>query len=63
MGLRQVYINKVLKEQYKLQTMVYIFGRPFRTSLPALILTPHSASLHVRLKSFVPSGHLRNISY
>ncbi|OAV68048.1 hypothetical protein Barb4_02224 [Bacteroidales bacterium Barb4] len=27
-----------------------------------LSLTPHSASLHVRLKSLAPSGHLRNIT-
>ncbi|OAV72167.1 hypothetical protein Barb4_00100 [Bacteroidales bacterium Barb4] len=27
-----------------------------------LALTPHSALLHVGLKSFAPLGHLRNIS-
>ncbi|OAV71474.1 F-ATPase subunit 6 [Bacteroidales bacterium Barb4] len=36
-----------------------LFGRPFRTFLSALPLTPHSASLHVGLKSAVPSGLLR----
>ncbi|OAV69080.1 hypothetical protein Barb4_01860 [Bacteroidales bacterium Barb4] len=46
--------------------MIYkhiILGRPFRTSLMVSSLTPHSASLHVGLKSLAPSGHLRNISY
>ncbi|OAV71716.1 hypothetical protein Barb4_00469 [Bacteroidales bacterium Barb4] len=60
MGLRQVPINKVLKERYKLQTMIYnaIYIRSpfFRTSLSASSLTPHSASLYMGLKSFAPSG-------
>ncbi|OAV74296.1 hypothetical protein Barb7_02218 [Bacteroidales bacterium Barb7] len=38
-----------------------IFSRSFRTSLIVSSLTPHSATLHVGLKSFAPSGHLRNI--
>ncbi|OAV70205.1 hypothetical protein Barb4_01517 [Bacteroidales bacterium Barb4] len=51
--------------------MIYkhiIFDRPFRTSLMVSSLTPHSASrraasLYVGLKSFAPSGHLRNNNY
>ncbi|OAV69849.1 hypothetical protein Barb4_01585 [Bacteroidales bacterium Barb4] len=64
-SLRQGHINKVLKERYKRQTMVYkayTFGRPFRTFLTVFpLLTPHSAALHVGLKSLAPSGHLRSI--
>ncbi|OAV74129.1 hypothetical protein Barb7_02414 [Bacteroidales bacterium Barb7] len=33
-----------------------------RTPLPLLPITPHSATLHVGLKSFVLSGHFCNIS-
>ncbi|OAV64836.1 Peptidyl-dipeptidase dcp [Bacteroidales bacterium Barb6XT] len=40
-----------------------LFGRPFRTFLTVSHLTPHSASLHMGLKSFVPLELLRNISY
>ncbi|OAV64290.1 hypothetical protein Barb4_04260 [Bacteroidales bacterium Barb4] len=43
-------------------TMQYIFGRPFRTSLSASFLTPHSATLHMGLKSFAPFGASANIS-
>ncbi|OAV69352.1 hypothetical protein Barb6XT_00527 [Bacteroidales bacterium Barb6XT] len=58
-GVKDDIIKVVLKGQYKPQTMVYntyIFGRPFRTSLSASLLTPHSATLHVGLKSPVPFG-------
>ncbi|OAV75235.1 hypothetical protein Barb7_01153 [Bacteroidales bacterium Barb7] len=34
----------------------------FQNSLMMLFLAPHSAALHVGLKSLAPSGHLRNIS-
>ncbi|OAV71969.1 hypothetical protein Barb4_00255 [Bacteroidales bacterium Barb4] len=37
---------------------VVLSGLPYRYHL----LTPHSALLHVGLKSFAPSGHLHNIS-
>ncbi|OAV70088.1 hypothetical protein Barb4_01528 [Bacteroidales bacterium Barb4] len=36
------------------------FGRPCRTYLPTSSLTPHSATLHVGLKSLAPLGHLHN---
>ncbi|OAV68744.1 hypothetical protein Barb6_02086 [Bacteroidales bacterium Barb6] len=36
--------------------MHYIFGRPFRAFLTVFPLTPHSASLHVGLKSVVSLG-------
>ncbi|OAV67146.1 hypothetical protein Barb6_02410 [Bacteroidales bacterium Barb6] len=39
-----------------------LFGRPFRASLMMSSLTPHSALLHVGLKSLIPTGLLRNIS-
>ncbi|OAV75885.1 hypothetical protein Barb7_00465 [Bacteroidales bacterium Barb7] len=57
----------MLKAQYKIQAMTHyvlhtLFGRPFRTFPTVLPLTPHSASLHVGLKSIAPSGHLHNIS-
>ncbi|OAV72942.1 hypothetical protein Barb6_00690 [Bacteroidales bacterium Barb6] len=39
------------------------FHRSFRTLLTVLTLTPHSAALHVGLKSLAPSRHLHNISY
>ncbi|OAV69329.1 hypothetical protein Barb4_01757 [Bacteroidales bacterium Barb4] len=35
----------------------------FQNLLVTSCQTPHSASLHVGLKSFAPSGHLRSISY
>ncbi|OAV67137.1 hypothetical protein Barb4_02594 [Bacteroidales bacterium Barb4] len=31
------------------------------STVPHIPLTPHSATLHVGLKSFAPSGQLRNI--
>ncbi|OAV63529.1 hypothetical protein Barb4_05026 [Bacteroidales bacterium Barb4] len=47
--------------------MIYehiISGRSFRTPLPLPFRKPHiphNPALHVGLKSFAPSGHLRNI--
>ncbi|OAV67466.1 hypothetical protein Barb6XT_01452 [Bacteroidales bacterium Barb6XT] len=38
-------------------------GHPFRVFPAVLPLTPHSATLHVGLKSAVPSGRLWNIRY
>ncbi|OAV71785.1 hypothetical protein Barb4_00390 [Bacteroidales bacterium Barb4] len=68
-GLRQVYINKVLKERYKQQTMVYnaiyysviLSGYPGGVVLIPPHLPPHSATLHVGLKSLAPSGLLCRI--
>ncbi|OAV74435.1 hypothetical protein Barb7_02069 [Bacteroidales bacterium Barb7] len=40
----------------------YGYNRSFRTFLAVSPLTPHSAALHVGLKSPAPEGHLRNIS-
>ncbi|OAV69468.1 hypothetical protein Barb6XT_00462 [Bacteroidales bacterium Barb6XT] len=54
-----MYINKVLKERYKMQHIIYRLF--FQNSLVGVVLiTPHSALLHLGLKSFDPSGHLRN---
>ncbi|OAV70179.1 hypothetical protein Barb6XT_00019 [Bacteroidales bacterium Barb6XT] len=43
-GLRQVHINKVLKERYKLQTMVYnaiiLFCHPFRIFPNGIVFNP-----------------------
>ncbi|OAV70263.1 hypothetical protein Barb4_01475 [Bacteroidales bacterium Barb4] len=38
-----------------------IYYRSFRTSLQTTPITPHSATLHVGLKSFAPSGHLQGM--
>ncbi|OAV68736.1 hypothetical protein Barb4_01979 [Bacteroidales bacterium Barb4] len=37
------------------ETLLGVNYRPFRTSLPVSSLTPHFASLHVGLKSGIPS--------
>ncbi|OAV70711.1 hypothetical protein Barb6_01646 [Bacteroidales bacterium Barb6] len=53
----------VLKEQYKSQMMIYNIRSFFQNLLVIALLTPHSAALHVGLKSLTLLGHLRNISY
>ncbi|OAV74312.1 hypothetical protein Barb7_02197 [Bacteroidales bacterium Barb7] len=45
-----------------LQCNTYTFCHPFRKPLAVSFQTPHSAALHVGLKSLAPLGHLRNIS-
>ncbi|OAV66542.1 hypothetical protein Barb6XT_01883 [Bacteroidales bacterium Barb6XT] len=43
--------------------MIYNIRSFFQNLLVIVLLTPHSAALHVGLKSLALSGHLRNISY
>ncbi|OAV74725.1 hypothetical protein Barb7_01738 [Bacteroidales bacterium Barb7] len=60
-GLGKGRANGVLKERSN--NIYCILYCSFRTSLIVPFLTPHSALLHVGLKSLAPSGHLHNISY
>ncbi|OAV63525.1 hypothetical protein Barb4_05022 [Bacteroidales bacterium Barb4] len=65
MGLRDGSGKRVLKERPNIYCIVnhhLQFISSLQDFLPASVrITPHSAALHVGLKSFAPSGHLRNI--
>ncbi|OAV70020.1 hypothetical protein Barb4_01544 [Bacteroidales bacterium Barb4] len=72
-GVWERYRQGSSERTMQIQTMIYnaihIIRSSFQDFLTDIILNPtfshippHSASLHVGLKSLAPSGHLRNIS-